>query len=85
MHRVNAGLTSRLGAYPALLYLSSVMSSGNQEVALVDEFQVLSIIATAIRSGRSDKQNLEEAKHEAKAVLLALANAGLTIVPASKD
>jgi hypothetical protein len=52
---------------------------------LVDEFQVLSIIATAIRSCRSDKQNLEEANHEAKAVLLALANAGLTIVPASKD
>ena len=75
----------RLGAYPAILYLSSVMFSGNQEVALVDEFQVLSIIATAIRSCRSDKQNLEEANHEAKAVLLALANAGLTIVPASKD
>ena len=56
-----------------------------QEVALVDEFQVLSIIATAIRSCRSDKQNLEEANHEAKAVLLELANAGLMIVPASKD
>jgi hypothetical protein len=56
-----------------------------QEVALVDEFQVLSLIATAIRSCRSDKQNLEEAIHEAKAVLLELANAGLTIVPASKD
>jgi hypothetical protein len=52
---------------------------------LVDEFQVLSIIATAIRSCRSDKQNLEEANHEAKAVLLALADAGLTIVPARKD
>jgi hypothetical protein len=61
------------------------MFSGKQEVALVDEFQVLSIIATAIRSCRSDTQNLEEANHEAKAVLLALANAGLTIVPASKD
>jgi hypothetical protein len=66
-------------------YLSSVMFGWKQEVALVDEFQVLSIIATAIRSCRSDKQNLEEAMHEAKAVLLELSNAGLTIVPASKD
>jgi hypothetical protein len=56
-----------------------------QEVALVDEFQVLSIIATAIRNCRSDKQNLEEAIHEAKAVLLELANAGRMIVPARKD
>jgi hypothetical protein len=53
---------------------------------MVDEFQVLSIIAEAIRSCHSDQRDdLEEANHQAKTVLSALAKAGLTIVPASKD
>jgi hypothetical protein len=56
---------------------------------MVDQHQVNSIIATAIcdaRKSRPDgRMGPEEAKQIAKCIVEALADAGLEIVPVSKD
>jgi hypothetical protein len=54
---------------------------------MVDQHQVNSIIATAIcdcRKGHTDRIDPEEAKQIAKCILVALTDAGLEIMPASK-
>jgi hypothetical protein len=54
-----------------------------------DEYQVISIIATAIYAARKDRpeggMDLEEAKQVAKCIIEALPKAGLRIVPVSDD
>ena len=56
---------------------------------MVDQHQVYSIIATAICDARKDHPNgrmdPEEAKQIAKCIVEALTDAGLEIVPVSKD
>jgi hypothetical protein len=52
---------------------------------MVDQHQVNSIIATAIcdcKKAHPDRIDPEEAKQIAKSIILALADAGLEIVPA---
>ena len=56
---------------------------------MVDQHQVNSIIATAICDARKNhpdgRMDPEEAKQIAKCIVEALADAGLEIVPVSKD
>ena len=56
---------------------------------MADPHQVMSIIATAICDARKDHSDgpmdPDEAKHLAKCIFVALADAGLKIAPIAKD
>jgi hypothetical protein len=60
----------------------------NLEGIMADPHQVISIMATAICDARKDpdhRMDPEEAKQIAKCIVEALSDAGLQIVPVSKD